>query len=155
MPRKLGPLKTLAREPIGPLTFGAPVEETPPAGKLDRLPGYVRHKTGSDALGDSQSASAHETPPILTTKDNRLSDPDPPILEIIPYKEMPTVDKLLDRIWNSLKSPPKVPDPHTYGREWILYDPKGEYFHKIGTPWAQFIENKQLDPGAFCRRLWN
>jgi hypothetical protein len=144
VPRKLGPLKTLATEPVEPLTFGGPVEETAPAAKLDRLPGYVRQKTSSDALGDSESASAGETP-SLTTKDNRLSDPDPPILEVIPYKETPTVDKLLDRIWNSLKSPPKVPDPHTYGREWILYDPKGEYFHKIGTRWAQFIENKQVD----------
>jgi hypothetical protein len=145
VPRKLGPLKTLARELVEPLTFGGSVEETPPAAELDRLPDYARPKIGSEALRDSQSAPAGETLPSLTTKDNRLSDPDPPILEIIPYKETPTVDKLLDRIWNSLKSPPKVPDPHTYGREWILYDPKGEYFHKIGTRWAQFIENKQLD----------
>jgi hypothetical protein len=145
VPRTLGPLKTLAREPVEPLTFGGHFEDTSPAGKLDRLPGYMRHKTGSDALGDNQRAPAYHTPPVLTTKDNRLSDPDPSILEIIPYKETPTVDKLLDRIWNSLKSPPKVPDPHTYGREWILYDPKGEYFHKIGTRWAQFIENRQLD----------
>jgi hypothetical protein len=141
-PGELGPLKTLAREVVQSLTFAVPGEETPPAGKLDQLPGDEPQKTGSDALEGSQSVSAGDS---LTIRDNRLRDPHPPILEIIPYKETPTVDKLLDRIWNSLKSPPKVPDPHTYGREWILYDPKGEYFHNIGTRWAQFIENKQLD----------
>ena len=141
-PGELGPLKTLAREVVQSLTFAVPGEETPPAGKLDQLPGDEPQKTGSDALEGSQSVSAGDS---LTIRDNRLRDPHPPILEIIPYKETPTVDKLLDRIWNSLKSPPKVPDPHTYGREWILYDPKGEYFHKIGTRWAQFIENKQFD----------
>jgi hypothetical protein len=106
----------------------------------------LRQKTGSEALGGNQSASAGDS---LTIKDNRLLNPDPPILEIIPYNETSTVDRLLDRIRNSLKSPPK---PHTYGREWILYDPKGgEYFHKIGTRWAQFIENKQLDESPLTR----
>jgi hypothetical protein len=90
---------------------------------------------------DSQSASAGETPTSLTTKDNRLSDPDPPILEVIPYKETPTVTKLLDRIWTSLLPRPR---PNSYGREWILYG-QGEYFHKIGTRWAQFVERKLLD----------
>jgi hypothetical protein len=92
VPRKLGPLKTLAREPVEPLAFGGPVEETPPAGKIDQLPGYVRQKTGSDALGDSQSAPAGDS---LTIKDNRLHVPNPRILEIIPYQETPTVDELL------------------------------------------------------------
>jgi hypothetical protein len=121
-----------------PLTCAGPPEETPPADKLDRLPGYMPQKTGSHALGGSQSASADDS---LIIRDNRLRDPNPPILEIIPYKETPTVDKLLDRIWNSLLPRPR---PYSYGREWILYA-KGEYFHKVGTRWAQFIERKQLD----------
>jgi hypothetical protein len=96
VPRKLGPLKTLAREPVEPLTFEGSVQETPPADVLDRR----QQRTGSEGLGDSQSVSAGETP-SLTIKDNRLRDPAPPILEIVPYKETPTVDKLLDRIWHS------------------------------------------------------
>jgi Tol biopolymer transport system component len=141
VPRKLGPLKTLAREPVEPLTFRGPVGEAPPAGNLDRLPGYGRQKTGSDALGDSQSASAGNS---LTIKDNRLLNFDPPILAQIPYKETPTVDELTDRIRISLTSPPKVPDPGSYGRQWILYS-NGRYFHEMGRRWAQFIEGKQLD----------
>jgi hypothetical protein len=142
VPRKLGPLRTLAREPVEPLNFGAPLEEAPPADKLDRLPGYGRQKkTGSDALGDSQSASAGDS---LTIKDNRLLNFDPPILAQIPYKETPTVDEFTDRIRRSLTSPPKVPDPGSYGRQWILYS-NGHYFHEMGRRWAQFIEGKQLD----------
>jgi hypothetical protein len=141
LPRKLGQLKTLAREPVESLIFGGPGGEAPPAGTLDRLPGYVRHKTGSDALGDSQSTSAGDT---LTIKDNRLLNPDPPILAQIPYKETPTVDELLDSIRRSLTSPPKVPDPGSYGRQWILYS-NGHYFHEMGRRWAQFVDGKQLD----------
>jgi hypothetical protein len=98
-------------------------------------------KTGSDALGDSQSTVAGDT---LTIKDNRLLNPDPPILAQIPYKETPTVDELLDSIRRALTSPPKVPDPGSYGRQWILYS-NGHYFHEMGRRWAQFIDGKQLD----------
>jgi hypothetical protein len=91
----------------------------------------------------SQSASAGDS---ITIKDNRLHNPDPPILAQIPYQETPTVDELLDRIRRSLTSPPKVPDPGSYGRQWILYS-NGRYFHEIGRRWAQFIEGKQLTRG--------
>jgi TIR domain len=135
--KPLGPVPVLPpkRAPTGSreVTFGGPAEETP-----------VRQKTGTDALGDSQSASAGGTPPSITIKDNRLGDPDPPILEIIPYKETPTVDEFLDRIRRSLTSPPRVPDPGSYGRQWILYS-NGHYFHEMGRRWAQFIEGRQLD----------
>jgi hypothetical protein len=59
VPGKLGPLKTRAREPVEPLTFGRPCEETLAGGKLDgvldRPAGYVPQKTDSDVLGSSDS----------------------------------------------------------------------------------------------------
>jgi hypothetical protein len=111
---------------------------------LEEILGLMRKNERQDALRDLAQNSDRTAPktPTLTIDTRALVGDNGGRIKA-QYPLFGTVSEFLDDLYSAVRS--AVP-PHTYGRKWILRDPKtGKSFAEMGRTWAKANLGTQND----------